>query len=226
MSTRTSAEGVSERLDVALSMVDDLQRQVDVLTRAVLAVTESMVVIEDAHKLTDAHPFASGRHDAEIAHYAGEGWTDKAIAELLGTSPATVSRRRAALGIEPNNPRRRWGRSDDDLLRAMAARFDTWEQVARRIPGRTPAACQRRACQIGVTIRAPWAPWSRESLDYLRDEWEKGTPIDEIATNVGRSFGACREKARQLGLTQSRKRLQIVSARESTRFWQSHREPR
>lgn len=97
--THARARGLTLRVDMALTMLDDMQKRLDTLTRAVHAMAESMVVIEDAHKLTDAHPFASGRHDAEITHYANEGWSDRGIAEELGTSAATVSRRRAALGI-------------------------------------------------------------------------------------------------------------------------------
>lgn len=221
--THARAQGLTLRVDMALTMLDDMQKRLDTLTRAVHAMAESMVVIEDAHKLTTAYPFANGNHDAEIAHYANDGWSDRAIAEELGTSAATVSRRRAALGIECNNPRRRWGRADDDALVANVGRFSTWAEVARVMPGRTPAACKRRAEQLGVSIRAKWRPWDSESLKYLGDNWEKGTPIDEIAERLGRSYGACREKARQMGLTESHARHSIVSSRESTRFWQSKR---
>jgi hypothetical protein len=210
-----------ERVDVALTMLDDMQKQLDELTRAVHAMAEAMVVIEDAHKLTNAYPFANGSHDAEIAHYANEGWSDKDIAEELGASATTVSRRRAALGIEPNNPRRRWGRLDDDMLKAACEKYRTWAEVSRVMPGRTPAALKKRAFQLGVSMNERGKPWDSESLRYLSENWEKGTPIDEIVRHLGRTYGACHKMASKMGLTESHARDAVVRERESKRFWKS-----
>lgn len=218
---KVGAQSVTMRVDVALTMLDDMQKQLDELTRAVHAMAEAMVVIEDAHKLTNAYPFANGSHDAEIAHYASEGWSDKDIAEELGASATTVSRRRAALGIEPNNPRRRWGRLDDDMLKAACEKYRTWAEVSRVMPGRTPAALKKRAFQLGVSMNERGKPWDSESLRYLSENWEKGTPIDEIVRHLGRTYGACHKMASKMGLTESHARDAVVRERESKRFWKS-----
>lgn len=218
---KVGAQSVTMRVDVALTMLYDMQKQLDTLTRAVHAMAEAMVVIEDAHKLTNAYPFANGSHDAEIAHYASEGWSDKDIAEELGASATTVSRRRAALGIEPNNPRRRWGRLDDDMLKAACEKYRTWAEVSRVMPGRTPAALKKRAFQLGVSMNERGKPWDSESLRYLSENWEKGTPIDEIVRHLGRTYGACHKMASKMGLTESHARDAVVRERESKRFWKS-----
>lgn len=219
MSTRSSADGVSYRVDVLTSMVGDMQRQVDVLTRAVHAMAESMVVIEDAHKLTDAYPFASGRHDAEIAAYANEGWTDVEMAEELGTTAATISRRRHALGIDTDRAARRWGRDDDARLVALMSECDTYAEVARRMPGRTPAGCRNRAMRLGVSMNERHRPWTRPEMDYLAAEWEEGTPIDEISAHVGRTASACRTRACRMGLSASRERQKATVRRTMDSFW-------
>lgn len=80
---KVGAQSVTMRADVAPTMLDDMQKQLDALTRAVRAMAEAMVVIEDARKLTNAYPFANGGHDAETAHYANEGWGDELLKEMV-----------------------------------------------------------------------------------------------------------------------------------------------
>lgn len=60
-----------------------------------------------------------------------------------------------------------WNVDEDALLRKLAQRFCCdWEEVAARLPGRTPYMCQRR-WEKRLKLKNSSAPWKPEEDDLL-----------------------------------------------------------
>lgn len=96
--------------------------------------------------------------------------------------------------------------ADDDMLRATCSECRARSEVASVIPGRTPASWEARAKRLGVGIREGSKPWSSDDLLYLYDNWERGTPIEDMTAHLKRSGNAIRMKACKLGLGKSGER--------------------
>lgn len=217
-----SAEWCSQtQSDVATLMADvrAMSRRMDALAKAVSKLTGLLDGREEL-KLTSAYPFASGAYDEDIARMYAEGATDRDIARALGCGPMTISRRRVAIGIKGRRADAHWTEREDAVLRERAKAYTTWAEVAEGMEGRSAQGCCRRGRKLGVSLRPAWRPWSAEDEQYLREVWESCAESTEaIARRLRRTEKAVRQRARELGLTASGRRLREMSRREASRFW-------
>lgn len=212
------SQTVSDVGDIKAEIIE-MRREVAGISKALVAVYGKHVKAEKALKTTSTYPISSGYFDAEITEMYQSGATDRDIARALGCHPMTVSRRRQAIGVEGWRRDAHWTPREEEILRRRCAEYSTWADVARGIEGRGEQACRSHGKRLGLALRPAWRPWTEDEHEYLRENWESGTPTDEICARLGRSEKAVRQRAHELGLTQSGKRNRIALDRSAERFW-------
>ncbi len=74
------------------------------------------------------------------------------------------------------------------------------QEFIRDAGGRTPAPAAPRFGSTRSARSKAYQPWSRDEEDRLRDFFDKGAPISQIADTLGRKPGAIRSRMRKLGL--------------------------
>jgi hypothetical protein len=134
---------------------------------------------------------------------AGEGW--ETIAETLPGRTAAASRTRAAqLGIERSEKQVHvaWTEAEDEELRAGAAAGETVQELAKRLPGRTPNAVAIRRFLLGGNKLPVAERWTETEDTALREGFASGKKWKEIAEGLpGRTRKAVAARgSKQLGL--------------------------
>jgi hypothetical protein len=119
------------------------------------------------------------------------------LAARLGRSPEALRLRAAKLGLHRPVRRRRWSASEDAVVRDGYGSGLTCTEIARELPGRTPAAVAARAGKLGLATHARrWTAPDEERLRRLAGRH----PIEEVARRLGRTPDALRQRAAKLGL--------------------------
>ena len=155
-----------------------------------------------------AHPWTP-EEDAALrgACAAGASWEE--VARLTGHGLNAAMGRAAELGIE--KPRgslgtvHAWTETEEARLVELATGDMSWDAVGAEL-GRSGRACAEKARSLGVrkarTVRMDtWTPGEDARLVELR---AAGTGYEEAARELGRSAGACRDRARVLGIARPR----------------------
>lgn len=106
---------------------------------------------------------------------------------------------------------RAWTREDEALLCEMRREGRTWRQIAGALR-RSEAACANRHSEILTGKVRPGAdrgrhdPWRPEEDAVLREAYRQpgGPNLLEVGRRIGRSEGACRTRAKILGIAAPR----------------------
>ncbi len=136
------------------------------------------------------------------SRYSEEGPT--ALAARLGRTEAAVRARARVLGVKFRT-RRPW--SDDEVARLRdLASGKTLAELARLL-GRPMPTVQDKVQELGLqplpSTQTPRA-WTLEQDAELRDLYGKGRTFPEIGTALGRTPGACQQRAFKLRLKRTR----------------------
>ncbi|AOF95082.1 hypothetical protein [Sphingobium sp. RAC03] len=125
-----------------------------------------------------------------------EDWTIDEIALLLGRSRASVATRIHDLGLRRNS-RRSWIAWEDEELARCYAQEPTATLAARL--GRGVSALYARAQLLGLSEPGspPYSGWEDAQLCV---GYEKGVPVAQIASLIGRPFAGVISRASALGL--------------------------
>jgi hypothetical protein len=110
---------------------------------------------------------------------------------------------------------RAWTKEDDDTLRAMYATH-TRQQIGV-VLGRREAQVRSRCWTLGLNTKHP-AHWSDEDVELLKAYYSSEVvKLDELASRLGRNKGNICRKARQLGLT-DQKRKKVETRKDRNKF--------
>lgn len=104
-----------------------------------------------------------------------------------------------------------WSAEEDALLCDLRRQGLTWSRIAARL-GRTEGAVSNRHSELmtGKTVsgasRGRFDPWRAEEDAVLIEAYRQpgGPDLQEASRRIGRSLGACRSRAKVLGLAQRR----------------------
>jgi hypothetical protein len=98
---------------------------------------------------------------------------------------------------------RPWSADDERQLSDLWIAGRPRAEIAARL-GRTEAAIQSRARRLRLPIRPPFGGrqplWTEQELDQLREQWQAGIPMKDIAAALGRTRSAVNNTARYIGL--------------------------
>lgn len=174
------------------------------------------------------HPWTP-EEDAALrgACAAGASWEE--VARLTGHGTPAAMERAAGLGIE--KPRgslgtaHAWTKAEEARLTELAAGDMSWDAIGAEL-GRSGRACAEKARSLGVrksrTIRTD--AWTSEEDARLVELRAAGTGYEEAARELGRSTGACRDRARVLGIARTRVGASAPTAAPTA--WSSARDRR
>jgi len=119
------------------------------------------------------------------------------LAARLGRSPEALRLRAVKLGAYRPARRRRWSAGEDAAVRDGYDSGLSCAEIARELPGRTPAAVTARARKLGLATHARrWTTLDDERLRRLAG----GHPVEELARRLARTPDALRQRASKLGL--------------------------
>lgn len=115
--------------------------------------------------------------------------------------------------------RKPWTKAEDRTLRRHAGR-ESCAAIAKRLPGRTPAAVKSRATVLKVSIATviKHQPWSAEELAILRRDYKR-VPVEQLAKRLGRTVNRIYAAAKRFGISDAQK---IVIAPDFDRFLRKH----
>jgi hypothetical protein len=135
--------------------------------------------------------------DAAIRATFGERGDIEELARRLGRSPAALRLRAVKLGLHRPVRRPRWSASEDAAVRDGYDNGLRCREIARELPGRTPAAVAARARKLGLATHARrWTAADDQRLRQLAAHHR----VEELARVLGRTPDALRQRARNLGL--------------------------
>jgi hypothetical protein len=119
------------------------------------------------------------------------------LSRRLGRSPGALRLRAVNLGLYRPVRRPRWSASEDAAVRDGYDRGLCCREIARGLPGRTPAGVAARARKLGLTTHARrWTAADDERLRVLAGRYN----LDELARRLGRTPDALRQRAAKLRL--------------------------
>jgi len=144
-----------------------------------------------------AAPRYSVADDAAIRARWKTGGSLEELARRLGRSPDAVLLRARQLGLHHPPRRRRWDRLEDSIVREGYSDGLTCEEIAQRLPERTPTAVAARARRLGLPTYA--RRWTADE-EHLLARTLSQRPVDDAARRFGRTPEAIRRRARRLGL--------------------------
>jgi hypothetical protein len=143
-----------------------------------------------------SQPYADAEDSALRAAVAAGGGLDD-LAGRLGRSSAALRLRAAKLGLYVPVARRRWSAAEDAALRDGYDTGLSCAEIARALPGRTPAAVAARARKLGLPTHARrWTAADEQRLRRLAGEHT----IEQLTRLLGRTPDALRQRARKLQL--------------------------
>lgn len=153
------------------------------------------------------HPWTP-EEDAALrgACAAGASWEE--VARLTGHGQNAAMERAAGLGIEKPCARRNvhaWTEAEEARLAELAAGDMSWNEIGGEL-GRSGGACAEHARSLGVRKARTVQPdgWTPEEDARLAELRAAGRSYREVAVELGRSHGACANRAADLGLTSPR----------------------
>ena len=121
------------------------------------------------------------------------------LSRLPGRSKSAVQHMARRLGIKRNN-RAEWTEEKDEIIRKYYTK-ESAEEVAKRLPGISPALVVKRANELGIIKRSKGAPWTQEETDILVELYGK-IPMEELLKKLpNRSYNAITTQASLLNLT-------------------------
>ena len=182
-----------------------------VLREAVQAGLNATVIAEKMHRPVEqvrvrrralglggaaARPYTLTDDAAIRASWTSTGSLEE-LARRLGRSPDALLLRARRLGLHDPPRRERWDPLEDSRVRDGYSDGLTCEEIAQRLPGRTPTAVAARARRLGLTTYA--RRWSAEEEGLLSRMLSQHS-IDDAARLFGRTPEAIRRKARTLGI--------------------------
>lgn len=201
-----------------MAEVREMRRDMRAMAKAVQKLTGLLDGREEL-KTTASNPVAAGAYDEDIARMTADGASIEEIARWIGCGSATVQRRRRVLGMEGAAHKTRWAAEEDRRLESLARHALNWVEVAENMPGRTVDACRRRGNALGLHVFQRPRKWSEEDDDVLREHWgDASADVHELASRLGRTESAVRNRALRLGLTGG-ERKRIMAKRTMTAFW-------
>jgi hypothetical protein len=143
-----------------------------------------------------ARPY-SPADDAAIRAVFRDRGDVQSLALRLGRSPEALRLRAAKLGLYRPARRRRWSAGEDATVRDGYDSGLSCAEIARELPGRTPAAVAARAGKLGLATHARrWTALDDERLRRLAGSYR----LEELARRLGRTPDALRQRAAKLGL--------------------------
>ncbi len=105
--------------------------------------------------------------------------------------------------------RAEWRSSHDDAMRdAVQLGLASWDREKREHYLAVPVAIEREAVPIGpippLSVRGKARTWSTEDEGMLGELARRGTPIEEMGRQLGRTRQSVQARLRLLGLVQLR----------------------
>lgn len=143
---------------------------------------------------TASRPYAAGE-DAAVRATLATGGSLEELAGRLARSPDGLRLRAAKLGLYSPLRRRRWSVSEDAVVRDGYDSGLNCREIARELPGRTPAAVAARAQKLGLATHA--RRWSATDDERLR-RLAPSVAAAELSRLLGRTPDALRQRARKL----------------------------
>jgi hypothetical protein len=144
-----------------------------------------------------ARAYSAGEDAAIRAAYNGQPDL-QALSKRLGRSPGALRLRAAKLGLHRPARRPRWSHGEDAAVRDGYDSGLSCSEIARELPGRTPAAVAARARKLGLATHG--RRWTATDEGRLRVMAARHA-ADELARRLGRTPDAVRQRAAKLGLT-------------------------
>jgi biotin operon repressor len=139
--------------------------------------------------------------------YYERGQSFVQIAEAMGRTDESCRSRARRLGWEPSYELTRWTDAEDAALAALVKAKVGPKRIAAEV-GRSLQAVYHRMDHLrlaGVlTEERTHRPYTVEELDALREHWQAGKRIREIAVALGRSESSVREQVKRIGLSGTR----------------------
>lgn len=120
------------------------------------------------------------------------------LARELGRTETAVRIRAGRFGLKLRS-RRLWSRDEVCRLGELIRKGKTIAESAR-ILGRPVASVQLKLRTMGLRSSRSARPWTPDQTAILRDGLRRGHPLKVVGAMVGRTPGACRQKACRLGL--------------------------
>jgi hypothetical protein len=161
-----SLDWIVTHLHVEPSFVDEVLRRMDAPARSTedeqapwltFPPAEPDVLAELLDAIVPSHPRADQNRIQTVRGYVEAGWTDRRIADRLGTTPSAISNLRARNGIPSARPREPVEPAHVKLVREYASVGCTDREIGAVI-GRKSAAVaklrQRHGIPAGKTRRA------------------------------------------------------------------------
>lgn len=141
--------------------------------------------------------------DEELRRAVSAGIGFAELAPRVGRTPGALRLRAQKLGLIAPEPRRRWTRAEDDLLRyGYRAGWSGTGIRARLLPERTASAICARARLLGLSVYG--RRWSAEEERRLRELVARGFSANAIASELHRSREAVTRRCTDLGLARPR----------------------
>jgi hypothetical protein len=204
-----------------IGRLDDLQQAVagDLATIAEEALTSRAVIrVRHANMGTPGvmRPPVRRRSDdawteamdeAMRVRYYERGQTFVQIAEAMGRSVEACRTRARRLGWEASYELTRWTDAEDEALATFVAAKVGPKRIAAEV-GRSLQAVLHRMQHLKLTgaiaTEKSHHGYTLEEMDALREGWQAGARIREIAAALGRAESSVRVQIRRLGLTGTR----------------------
>jgi hypothetical protein len=143
-----------------------------------------------------ARPYSATDDEAIRLVFRDDGDVQE-LATRLGRTPEALRLRAVKLGAHRPVRRRRWSTGEDAAVRDGYDSGLSCAEIARELPGRTPAAVTARARKLGLATHARrWTAPDDERLRRLAGRY----PLEELARRLGRTPDAMRQRASKLGL--------------------------
>ncbi|HEY7077268.1 MAG TPA: hypothetical protein VH418_17955, partial [Solirubrobacteraceae bacterium] len=143
-----------------------------------------------------ARAYSEADDAALCAAYTG-GADLQELAARLGRSTGALRLRATKLGMHPVQPRARWSIGEDAAVRDGYDSGLSCREIARELPGRTPAAVAARAGKLGLATHG--RRWTADDDERLRGLAARHA-LDELSRGLGRTPDAVRQRAGKLGL--------------------------
>jgi hypothetical protein len=121
-----------------------------------------------------------------------------ALAGRLGRSAEALRLHAQQLGLYNPPPRRRWADWEDAVIRDGYTSALPCADIASQLPHRSASAVAARARRLGVVTYA--RRWTTDNDHRLTRLAALGTPLEQLALQLGRTPEAIRRRAARLGI--------------------------